>query len=85
MVGSVLWHLIAMFGRTKKSEPVAPITRLVLKSTVHVADVLRYPNGGPLVVLPRGMAIEDIEQQYIDQLCDKHFIRTTTPATSTAD
>ena len=68
-----------MFRRKAIPTP-APVaqSQVVLRQTVKVADVLAYPNGGPLVTLQRGTPISSIEQQYVDQLCDKHFTRITT-------
>lgn len=76
--------------RRKSHQPPVPSDQLVLRRSVQVADVLRFPNGGPLVTIPRGTPISSIEQQYVDQLCDKHFTRTprtpdSTPTTTPDD
>lgn len=73
--------------RRKSHQPPVSSGQLVLRRSVQVADVLRYPNGGPLVTLERGTPIHLIEQQHIDQLCDKHFTRTpgSTPTTTHDD
>lgn len=59
--------------------PFAARSGVVLRHSVRVADVLAYPNGGPLTVLPRGLPIESIEEQFLGQLCEKHF---TSPKTT---
>ncbi len=71
--------IIRWFRKPKVEEREPVCGQLVLNQTVRVADVLNHPDGGPLKVLLRGTLIEDIEQQYVDQLCDSHFTRIPTP------